>query len=231
MFNSKVDRVFGGKVDQFLLSKGGEIIRDSKTVIEFVEYESDYLREFTQGGESHKKTTNWNAFSFGHGALKIRTNGKGAAILYTKTEEIPLTVEELQSELDEYLALFDDEIKSHIKKLEAEEAKREAWRDWDKTGRSAFVKAIQSKFPFETEFNGEKYQLVIGDGLYGPTIIFEKWQEISWKPGEYCFQKKYTTELEIPDNPFKIHNGDFSFDGFSIFGFKTYQDLYDFLLK
>ena len=234
---NKIDRVFGGKLDEFLLSKGGIIIQERKSYRVFEEYSSEYLREFTQGGETHIETKTWNAFSFGYGAVKIRTAGKGQALLYTETEEIPISTVELREELDDYLALFEDEIRAaeeaerqreEERRLmeEAANLEREKKESWEKEV-PALVEELMGKevryLLHDREYvikvtTRQKYEW--GRYVYYPTIRIEK------KGVRDYWTKEF--DLEPPHKNITTGAMDYPFDE-APEGVRTYGDLYEYI--
>lgn len=163
------DRVFNTKIDNFFISKGGKIVEDSRTVITVRESSSEYLREFGRD-ETKRETKRWAAFSFGHGAMKIRANGKGLALLYTATEELAISVVELKEEFDNYLLLFEEEIHAAEEEARQREEKRQQEEaaarlqkkkeeDWDKEVPMLF-KSIKDKEVLYNKGNQE-YKIVV----------------------------------------------------------------------
>lgn len=121
--------VFNKKVDSILIAAGGkkeEHVSWRRTQ-KWVEYDSEYLREFCGDGyytEGPIEEIHDNFFAFLNGGIIVKRIGSGQAkIVSIVGDEIEVSTDELKSDIADLIDLFDTpELRKAIKAKELEEA-------------------------------------------------------------------------------------------------------------
>ena len=231
-------RVFSDKIDQFFIAKGAEIIEDFQTFT-VSESSSDYEWEVHgRASISHTETKYWNAFSLGHGAVKIRANGKGQALLYTATEQISLSIVELKEEFDEYLLLFEEEIKAaeeEARQLELKRQQQEAAARLEKTKKETWEKEVPGLYEalkgkeVHYDYKGHDYKIIVTQTQRRSFGRYEKVPVLRIEGGTYVSPQTWEFLFELPENP--LTTGGIMKYAFEEApeGITTYGELYEFI--